>query len=195
MKFEIKNRWTSKVQFTAEIDCDESTSISVKLGMAIKLAVKSGADLSGADLSGADLSDSYLIGAYLSGADLSDADLSDANLSDVNLSHANLSRADLSGVPVIENIHQNVFAAASQAGALDMSDWHTCKTTHCRAGWAITLAGDAGKSLENEIGPAAAAAAIYIASDPKLERIPDFHCSNETAMADMKRLAELEARA
>jgi len=195
MKFEIKNRWTSKVQFTAEIDCDESTSNSVKLGMAIKLAVKSGADLSGADLSGADLSDSYLIGAYLSGADLSDADLSDANLSDVNLSHANLSRADLSGVPVIENIHQNVFAAASQDGAFDMSDWHTCETTHCRAGWAITLAGDAGKALEDKIGPAAAAAAIYIASDPKLERIPDFHCSNETAMADMKRLAELEARA
>jgi len=76
-----------------------------------------------------------------------------------------------------------------------MSDWHTCETTHCRAGWAITLAGDAGKALEDKIGPAAAAAAIYIASDPKLERIPDFHCSNETAMADMKRLAELEARA
>ena len=165
MKFEIKNRWTSKVQFTAEIDCDESTSISVKLGMAIKLAVKSGADLIGADLSGADLSG------------------------------ANLRGANISGVPVIENIHQNVFAAASQDGALDMSDWHTCETTHCRAGWAITLAGDAGKALEDKIGPAAAAAAIYIASDPKLERLPDFHCSDETAMADMKRLAELEARA
>ena len=185
MKFEIKNRWTSKVQFTAEIDCDESTSISVKLGMAIKLAVKSGADLIGADLSH----------AYLIGADLIDANLIGANISGANLSGAYLSHADLSHAPIIENIHQNVFAAASQDGAFDMSDWHTCETTHCRAGWAITLAGDAGKALEDKIGPAAAAAAIYIASDPKLERIPDFHCSNETAMADMKRLAELEARA
>src|SRR5436309_3202922 len=36
-------------------------------------------------------------------------------------------------VPKIENIHQKVFAAVSLPGALNMRDWHTCETTHCRA--------------------------------------------------------------
>ena len=83
--------------------------------------------------------------------------------------------------------------AASAPGALDMSDWHTCRTTHCRAGWVVTLAGDEGRRLEDEIGTAAAAAAIYWASDPSLERIPDFYCDNAAAYADMTRLAERQA--
>ena len=71
MKFEIRNRWSGEVQITAEIECEESASINIKLGLAVKWAVKSWAYLSGADLSRADLS----------GADLSRADLSRANLS------------------------------------------------------------------------------------------------------------------
>ena len=39
----------------------------------------------------------------------------------------------------------------------------------------------------------AAAALIYLASDPKIEKIPNFYCGNDEALADMKRLAELEA--
>ncbi|MGB0405020.1 MAG: hypothetical protein ACPGDB_02385, partial [Fusobacterium sp.] len=35
----------------------------------------------------------------------------------------------------IENIHQKVLEAVTTDNALDMSDWHTCETTHCRAGW------------------------------------------------------------
>jgi hypothetical protein len=74
----------------------------VKLGLAIKWAVKSGANLSDAylrdaNLSGANLSDAYLRGANLSGANLSDANLSGANLSDAYLRGANLSGANLSG--------------------------------------------------------------------------------------------------
>ena len=76
MKFEIKNRFTAAVMFTAEIDCAEDARPSIKLGLAVRLAVKSRAYLSGANLSGA-----YLSGANLSGADLSGADLSRANLS------------------------------------------------------------------------------------------------------------------
>jgi hypothetical protein len=38
-------------------------------------------------------------------------------------------------VPVIENIHQTVYAAASNPKALDMNTWHTCENTHCWAGW------------------------------------------------------------
>ena len=74
-----------------------------------------------------------------------------------------------------------------------MGDWHKCETTHCRAGWVTTLAGEAGKTLEDEIGPASAAALIYIASDPTIDRVPNFYCGNAAALADMKRLAEQEA--
>jgi uncharacterized protein YjbI with pentapeptide repeats len=161
-----------------------------------------GADLSGAVLSGADLRDAVLRGAVLSGAVLSGADLRDAVLSDAVLSGADLSGADLrgavlrgglEGIPKIKDIHQAVYAAASKKNALDMGSWHACKTTHCRGGWIVALAGDAGKALEWALGTPAAAALIYIKSDPKLEKIPDFYATNEDALDDMKSLAELEA--
>ena len=80
IKFEVTNRFTGKVQFTAEIDCGEDTERSTKLGLAVRWAIKNGADLSGADLSGADLS----------GADLNEANLYGANLYGANLYGANL---------------------------------------------------------------------------------------------------------
>ena len=63
IKFDVRNRVTGAVQFTAEIECAADALTSVKLGLAIKWAIKSRANLSGADLSGA-----YLSGANLSGA-------------------------------------------------------------------------------------------------------------------------------
>ena len=80
-QFPVRNRWTGEVQFTAEISATPDMLTSVKLGLAVKWAVKnkanlSGANLSRANLSGADLSRAYLSGAYLSGADLSGANLS-----------------------------------------------------------------------------------------------------------------------
>lgn len=159
IKYEIRNRFTNQTQFVAEIEADENTSWRVKIGLAVKWAFRTNADLSGADLSG----------AVLSGADLSDA-------------------------PKIPNIHQAIYAAASQPGALDMGDWHTCETTHCRAGWAVTLAGEAGKALEEKLESCAAAATlIYLASDPSMENFPSFYSSNATALADMKLRAEEEA--
>ena len=62
IKFDVLNRFTGAVQFTAEIECDEGASVSVKLGLAVRWAVKARADLAGA----------YLAGAYLAGADLID---------------------------------------------------------------------------------------------------------------------------
>ena len=102
MKFEVRNRYSDKVQFVAEIDCPEGEQLSVKLGLAVKWAIKNKVNLSGANLSDADLSRAYLSGADLSRADLSGAhlsraDLSRADLSRAYLSCANLSRADLSG--------------------------------------------------------------------------------------------------
>src|SRR5689334_12019206 len=51
-------------------------------------------------------------------------------------------------IPVIQDIHKAVYAAASQPEALEMKAWHSCDTTHCRAGWVIHLAGKAGYELE-----------------------------------------------
>ena len=92
MKFEVKNRWSGEVQFTAEIECDENASNSIKLGLAVQWGVKGGANLGGAYLSGANLR-----GAYLSGADLSGAYLRDANLRGAYLRGAYLRGADLGG--------------------------------------------------------------------------------------------------
>jgi uncharacterized protein YjbI with pentapeptide repeats len=155
----------------------------------------SGANLRGADLNGADLREAGLSGADLRGADLREADLSGANLRGADLNGADLRGAHLSGVPFVKNIHQMIYAAASQEGALNMSTWHSCETTHCRAGWVVTLAGAGGAALERAMGTPAAAAIIYMRSDPKLERVPNFYASNTDALADMKRLAELEKAA
>lgn len=62
MKYEIKNSFSGEIQFTAEIDATEDNSTSVKIGLAVKWAYKTGAYLEGADLEGA-----YLEGAYLEG--------------------------------------------------------------------------------------------------------------------------------
>jgi hypothetical protein len=75
-----------------------------------------------------------------------------------------------------------------------MCDVHACATTHCRAGWVVTLAGEAGRKLEEFFGWELAAIKIYDASCPGYEINPcRFYDSNEAALADMKRLAEEEA--
>ncbi len=106
ISFEVKNRFSGKVQFVAEIDCDESRSHNFKLGLAVRWAIRSdanlsyadlrGADLRGANLRYADLRGADLRGANLGGANLRYADLSGANLIGANLRGANLSYADLS---------------------------------------------------------------------------------------------------
>ena len=136
--------------------------------------------LSEANLRRADLSEANLRRAILSGADLSGADLSGADLRE----------ADLPDVPKIPEIHKRVYEAASAPGALDMTEWHTCDATHCRAGWVTTLAGEAGRRLEQEIGTNAAAALIYYASDPTMEKVPNWYADNKEALEDMRRLAE-----
>jgi hypothetical protein len=159
-----------------ELDAEfAGKSISIQLGAAIKTGYKSGANLRDANLSG---------------ADLRDANLSGANLRDANLSGADLRGASLRGVPKIPDIHKAIYEAASKPNALDMSAWHTCETTHCRAGWVVALAGDAGKAMEFCMGTPAAASLIYLASDPKLGKVPNFYAPDDEALADMKQLAE-----
>ncbi|QIX21458.1 pentapeptide repeat-containing protein [Agrobacterium pusense] len=95
MKFDILNRFSGEVQFSAEIDCKADDLPSVKLGMAVKVAVKESANLYGANLYGADLRSANLYGANLYGANLYGADLRSANLYGANLYGANLYGADL----------------------------------------------------------------------------------------------------
>jgi hypothetical protein len=72
-----------------------------------------------------------------------------------------------------------------------MDTWHTCDNTHCRAGWAVTLAGEQGKALERFYNTELAAMMIYAASDPAFKISPArFYDKNDAALADMKRLAE-----
>ena len=92
-------------------------------------------------------------------------------------------------IPVIENIHQRVFDAVNNPGALNMNEWHTCNTTHCRAGWVVHLAGEAGYALERFHNTALAAQLIYRESGHPINP-GRFYDTNEDAMADMKRLAE-----
>ena len=96
-KFEVRNRWTNAVQFTAEIEVTPTMTTRFKLGLAVRWGRNNGANLSGADLRGANLSGANLRYADLSGADLSGANLRYADLSGANLRYADLSGADLRG--------------------------------------------------------------------------------------------------
>jgi len=97
-------------------------------------------------------------------------------------------------VPDIDAAILDAIEANKAAGknGLKMTDWHGakcdetnwCETTHCRAGYAICLAGAAGFALERKYGPKMAGAMIYAASRPdKLP--PDFYADDEAAMADI----------
>ena len=130
-------------------------------------------------------------GADLSGADLRGADLSGADLSGADLSGAVLRGADLRGVeiPVIEEIDAAILAAVQRGGcSLNKRTWHSCETTHCRAGWAIHLAGKAGSKLEASVGSCVAGALIYAKSRPD-KPVPNFFACNSDALADLQACA------
>ena len=93
-KFEVRNRFTNAVQFTAEISVTPDMTYSVKLGLAVKWAVKADANLADAYLAGANLAGAYLAGANLAGANLAGANLADAYLAGANLARANLADAE-----------------------------------------------------------------------------------------------------
>src|ERR1051326_4361077 len=184
MQFTIPRRWYSTLpQITVEIDAKyEQSSNAVRLGAAVKVFV---GRASKADTR-AVLTDAVLAGAVLAGADLTGAVLADAVLTDAVLTGAVLAGAD---IPVVPDIDATIYAAITDGkGELQMGAWHTCETTHCRAGWAITLAGEAGRKLEKRYGPAAAGALIYAKSRPGVP-IPNFYAGDEAALADIKACA------
>jgi ribosomal protein S11 len=85
-----------------------------------------------------------------------------------------------------------VYEAVNNPGALDMSQWHTCNTTHCRAGWVTFLAGEAGAALEKQTSTEFAAMQIYKKSSAIKVSPMRFYENNEVALKDMQRCAEEE---
>src|SRR5229473_2803885 len=99
IKFDIKNRFSGVVQFTTEIECGEDEPASIKIGLAVKWAIKARANLAGA----------YLAGANLAGANLADADLAGAYLAHANLAEQlAIAKKD---IPIIANIDVAILAA------------------------------------------------------------------------------------
>ena len=74
-----------------------------------------------------------------------------------------------------------------------MDTWHTCDTTHCRAGWVEVLGGKEGTELAEKTSTLFAAMQIYKASSPIRVSPVHFFETNEKAMEDIKRCAEEEA--
>ena len=99
--FNILNRLTGAVVFSAEIECKPDELPSIKLGLAVRVAIKARANLAGANLAGADLAVAYLAGANLAGADLARANLARANLAGAYLAGANLAGAYLAGAYLV----------------------------------------------------------------------------------------------
>ncbi len=205
MKTQIKNRYSGAVIFECDGDLSSANLSSANLSSAnlssadLRSADLRSADLRYADLRSADLSSANLSSANLSSANLRSADLRSADLRSADLRYADLRSADLSYadlreatglpyVPKIEKLDSKILAAIKGGGTLEMGGWHKCETTHCRAGWAITLAGEAGKVLESMLGPAVAGTLIYNAAYPGRKH-PDFFTDNETAMADIEKCA------
>jgi hypothetical protein len=92
-------------------------------------------------------------------------------------------------VPIVEDLDRKMYEATKD-GNFDMASWH-CGTTHCRAGWAITLAGEAGAKLETAVGSAAAGRYIYEASTGR--PAPDFYATTKSALADIARCAGISS--
>lgn len=199
---EIRRLYTSEILATGDTICHAAESHKTNLsdadlseanltGACLRGACLRGACLRGAHLSEADLSDANLRGADLSDADLSDADLSGADLRGADLSGASLSEDKIGPyiIPTVPEIDRAILAEINISGnALKMNAYHTCETTHCRAGWAVHLAGKPGYELESRIGSCAAAALIYAASRPGLP-VPNFYASNTEALIDLEACA------
>ena len=86
MKYEIKNRWTGDVIFSAE---------TKNFKLAVKMAVEQKINLSNSNLSNSNLSGSDLSGSNLSGSDLRSSDLSNSNFRGSNFRGSDLSGSDL----------------------------------------------------------------------------------------------------
>jgi hypothetical protein len=216
--YQIKNRWNGKVIAKCKAKTlKDAVMALVADGTDLSDANLSDANLYGIKLKGAKLIDSclynvnfgkaelddvnikgaYLYAANFRGAKLNNIDFRGVDLSDIDFSGAKLSNINYSGVkvPVVKNLHKKILEQIKTGkGSLEMNTWHTCETTHCRAGWAIHLAGKKGYALAMVATSELAGALIHLVSCPFLERAPNFYATNEDALADIEACAEKESR-
>ena len=114
-------------------------------------------------------------------------------LAGANLSCASLDGAKLPSIAKIDNLFTQIHDRIKNGGGLEMDSWHTCETMHCIAGWAVVLAGDAGRVAENLLGTNAAGALIINESCPYLNgKVPNFTSSNKEGMRFIEECAAKE---
>ena len=149
------------------------------------------ANLRHSNLQEANLKGSDLRHANLQEADLENANLQGANLKDSILPFANLQDAAIAGVKwpfefdLDPTLARRVAEAANKHGALKMDKWHTCETTHCLAGWAVTLHPQ-GKEIESKSSTLLAGRLLL----PEAEGL--WFASNEKALEWCKQILEKE---
>jgi hypothetical protein len=114
---------------------------------------------------------------------------------------------DDNDVPAVEKLNSKILAAIDAGGVLEMEFWHgrehyetcvaaawkpvrACGTTHCVAGWAVMLAGEAGHALEARVGSEAAGMLIFAKSTGY---VPDFSDVDEDALEALRERAAEEA--
>jgi uncharacterized protein YjbI with pentapeptide repeats len=141
---EIRNRWTGAVLFAAAVDA--SLTIGRRIGLTVRLAIETDADLTGAvlrraDLTGADLTGAVLTGADLTGAVLRRADLTDAALTGADLTGAVLTGAALRGAKIIK-----VIARAVRSDGYEAIAFATDKGVVIRMGCRTWFGTDAGRA-------------------------------------------------
>jgi hypothetical protein len=149
--FEVRNRFTSKVQFTAKIEADPSVPFGIRLGLAVKwgLANKAnltranlaGADLAGANLAGANLAGADLTGAYLTRANLAGADLAGAYLTGAYLAGADLTGANLAGAYLTRALIKDEVVARLFASVQRLEDPYTFHAFEIESGGVKIMAG------------------------------------------------------
>jgi len=214
---QIKHRFTGAVLYEYEATEDQVLQ-GIAMREALYAAIKARAYLADANLADACLAGANLAGANLAGANLARANLARAYLAGARnvpngaaivspeapyqrdtrpaeeryADRAAKFRKENPRVPVVDALDSQILSKVeANPNALEMGAWHTCETTHCRAGWAIALAGKAGFELEEERGSQLAGRMIYLASTG---RAPNFFATNENALADIKRCAALEKK-
>jgi hypothetical protein len=153
IKFEIKNRWTDEVAFTAEIEADDATPYGVKVCKAVLWAIAAGVALTNlnldrCDFSGVEIRDSSFDGSRFvrssfdgssfvrSSFDGSsfvrssfvDSRFDGSSFVDSRFVRSSFVDSSFDGaniiIPKIENIHQAVYNFALQEGNFDMGSWH-----------------------------------------------------------------------
>jgi hypothetical protein len=84
----------------------------------------------------------------------------------------------------IDDLDVKVLSQIEEKGnALDMDSWHTCKTTHCRAGWEVIIHPQ-GLELEKYFGTWMAASVIHKAATG---RNVNYYATNRQTMNDLRR--------